>query len=116
MNETRRRVLRKCINAARCAKKSEELNDVMAELQDIMDEEEESRDNIPESLQDSDRYYDSEAASESMDEAMASLEEALGYLEEVENEGETADTNVSENAAKECIADAIDSLMQIPRM
>ena len=48
-----------------------------------MDEEDEARDNMPESLQESDRYTQSEEASEALCSAINSLAEASSALEEV---------------------------------
>lgn len=82
MNEMRRRVLRACIAAAERATCFEDMEAVMADLQSVMDEEEETRDNMPENLLSSDRYCDSEAASELMEQAMACYEEASELFEE----------------------------------
>ena len=86
MNEMRRKVLRSCIRAASQAKSSEELELVVEDLRSIMEEEEESRENLPENLLSSDRYYDSEAASDLMEQAMECYEEAMDLFEEGESE------------------------------
>lgn len=82
MNEMRRRVLRTCIAAAEKAACSEDMEAVISDLQSIMDEEEESRENLPENLMSSDRYCDSEAASDYMEQAMECYEEAVELFEE----------------------------------
>ncbi len=82
MNEMRRRVLRTCIAAAEKATCSEDMEAVISDLQSIMDEEEESRENLPENLLSSDRYTDSEVASDLMEQAMECYEEAVELFEE----------------------------------
>ena len=82
MNEMRRRVLRTCIAAAEKATCSEEMEAVISDLQSVMDEEEETRENTPENLLSSDRYCDSEAASDSMQQAMECYEETIELFEE----------------------------------
>ena len=82
MNEMRRRVLRACIAAAEKATCFEDMEAVMSDLQSVMDEEEETRDNMPENLLSSDRYCDSEAASDLMEQAMECYEEASELFEE----------------------------------
>lgn len=86
MNEMRRRILRACIAAAEKATCFEDMEAVMSDLRSIMEEEEESRENLPENLLSSDRYYDSEAASDLMEQAMECYEEAMDLFEEEESE------------------------------
>lgn len=74
MNENRRKRLRSIIGNLEAARTG---------IETIRDEEDEARDNMPENFLESDRYTDSEAASESMDSAIDSIDEAVSKLEEV---------------------------------
>lgn len=56
------------------------LDTVKDELSDILDEENESRDNMPESLEESQRYYDSEEASEILE---ANIDELIDIQEQL---------------------------------
>ena len=76
MNNLRRKEIRQVAGLI------EELHDAVAAARDTLEgigeEEEESRDSMPESLAGSDRYCESEEASEYM-------EDALGYLDDIDS-------------------------------
>lgn len=74
MNANRRKRIRESI---------QKIEDIRSEIEAVMDEEDEARDNMPESLHESDRYTQSEEASEALDAAINSLAEASSALEEV---------------------------------
>ena len=93
MNEMRRRVLRTCITAAEKATCSEEMEAVISDLQSVMDEEEETRENTPENLLSSDRYCDSEAASDCMEQALECYEEAIELFEEEDRTARVKEAN-----------------------
>lgn len=59
------------------------LNDTLRDLQSIRDEEDEARDNMPENFQNTDKYLDSEAASEAMDDVIDTIDAAISLLEEI---------------------------------
>lgn len=82
MNEPRRKNLRKVIKALR-EMKDETLCPLHDLLEDTASEEEETRDSFPENLQGSDRYCDSEEASEYMEEALAAMDDMMDAIENV---------------------------------
>lgn len=49
----------------------------------VKDEEDDYRDNIPENMQSSDRYYQSEEASENLEAAFDTVEEIYDKLDEI---------------------------------
>lgn len=59
------------------------LDEAKSILETTLDEEDEARDNTPESLQETDRYYESEEASEAMSNAIDSIDEAVSALDEI---------------------------------
>ena len=70
-------------------KRREEISEVVGTLQDcktklesIKDEEDTSRENMPENLEGSQRYEDSETASDRLDDAISDLESAIDNLDE----------------------------------
>lgn len=73
MNNTRRKNLMAII---------EKLESLQSDLEYIKEEEDECRDCMPENLQESQRYYDSEAASGAMDEAIESIYSAIESIQE----------------------------------
>lgn len=80
MNNDRRKSITKLIATAEALKAlaeelSGKLDDLASEIETIKSEEEEYRDNMAENLQGSERYYDSEAASEQLDQAFNAAEE-----------------------------------------
>lgn len=54
-----------------------------SQLESIKDEEDVARENTPESLQETDRYADSEAASDNMESALESLSEVVSVLQDI---------------------------------
>ena len=74
------------MNKAR-RKKIEEISDklmeLQADLQWVAEEEEEARDNMPESMEGSDRYAESEDASQAMEDADGAIQEAIDYLSDI---------------------------------
>lgn len=74
------------MNKAR-RKKIEEISDklmeLQADLQWVAEEEEEARDNMPESMEGSDRYTESEEASQAMEDADGAIQEAIDYLSDI---------------------------------
>ena len=58
------------------------LQDCKSKLENIKDEEDTSRENMPENMEGSQRYEDSETASERIDDAIADLESAIDNLGE----------------------------------
>lgn len=82
MNEPRRKNLRKVIKALR-EMQDETLCPLHDLLEDTASEEEETRDSFPENLQGSDRYCDSEEASEYMEEALAAMDDMMDAIENV---------------------------------
>lgn len=74
------------MNKAR-RKKIEEISDklmaLQADLQWVAEEEEEARDAMPESLEGSDRYTESEEASQAMEDADGAIQEAIDYLSDI---------------------------------
>lgn len=71
MNNPRRKALNNII---------EKLEYLQADLEALKDEEDEYRDNIPENLQESQRYYDSEEASDNLDGALEAFDELIEYI------------------------------------
>jgi uncharacterized membrane protein len=74
MNTNRRKRLREVLR---------KLDYARSEIESVREEEDEARDNIPEGLQESDRYTDSEEASEAMDVAIDNIGEAISAIEDV---------------------------------
>lgn len=74
MNIKRRKRLREILTT---------ITDVSSEIETLRDEEDEARDNMPESFQDTDRYSESEEASDAMDSAIDSLNDAATSIEAV---------------------------------
>ena len=62
---------------------SDKLMDLQADLQWVAEEEEEARDSMPESLEGSDRYTESEEASQAMENADGAIQEAIDYLSDI---------------------------------
>lgn len=82
MNEPRRKNLREVIRSLQTMKE-ETLCPLHDLLEDTASEEEETRDSFPENLQGSDRYCDSEEASESMEEALSAMDDMMDAIENV---------------------------------
>lgn len=82
MNEPRRKNLRKVIKSLQ-EMKEETICPLHDLLEDTASEEEETRDSCPENLQGSDRYCDSEEASEYMEEALAAMNDMMDAIENV---------------------------------
>lgn len=74
MNKERRKKIKEISN---------KLMDLQADLQWIAEEEEEARDSMPESLEGSDRYTESEEASQAMEDADGAIQEAIDYLSDI---------------------------------
>ena len=74
MNTKRRERLRMVVAQLEAAKD---------EIESVQEEEDEARDNMPESLQETDRYFDSENASDAMGTAAENIAAAIEELEEV---------------------------------
>lgn len=72
MNKERRKKIEKIVD---------KLMELQADLQWINEEEEDARDAMPESLQDTERYSESEEASQAMEDADYAIQEAIDYLE-----------------------------------
>ena len=92
MNEIRRKYLR---NVVKCLRdmENEALSTAHEMLEDAANEEEEMRDAMPENLQGSDRYCDSEEASDYMEQALSAMDDITSS-----------------------IADAIEALESIPKV
>lgn len=82
MNEPRRKNLREVIRSLQTMKE-ETLCPLHDLLEDTASEEEETRDSFHENLQGSDRYCDSEEASESMEEALSAMDDMMDNVESV---------------------------------
>jgi hypothetical protein len=82
MNEPRRKNLRKVIKALR-GMKDETLCPLNELLEDTANEEEETRDSLPENLQGSERYEDSEKASEFMEDAISAMSDMMDNIDSV---------------------------------
>lgn len=83
MNDQRRRALRNANKALRLGTR-EALDEAKDTITSIAEDEEDSRASMPESLEGTDRYCDSEDASEAMDEALSYLDEAESYFDDDE--------------------------------
>lgn len=75
MNKTRRKAIEKIVD---------KLMELQADLQWIKEDEDDARDAMPESLQDTERYSESEEASQAMEDADSSIQDAIDYLEGIE--------------------------------
>ena len=82
MNEPRRKNLRKVIKTLR-EMQNETLCPLNELLEDTAGEEEETRDSLPENLQGSERYEDSEKASEFMEDAISAMSDVMDDIESV---------------------------------
>ena len=82
MNESRRKNLRKVMKALREIK-DETLCPLNELLEDTASEEEETRDSLPENLQGSERYEDSEKASEFMEDAISAMSDMMDNIDSV---------------------------------
>mgnify|MGYP003571417425 CR=1 FL=1 len=74
------------MNKARREKISDivsKLQDCRSELETIQTEEDDSRYNMPENLEGSQRYTESEEASDALDSANSDIENAINTLEEI---------------------------------
>ena len=77
MDNKRRKSLSRCVSMLRASLDSNACEHAKTVIDDMLEEEEDARDNIPESLQETDRYYDSEEASEHMSNAIEYIEVAM---------------------------------------
>lgn len=82
MNEPRRKNLRKVMKALQEIK-DETLCPLNELLEDTASEEEETRDALPENLQGSERYEDSEKASEFMEDAISAMSDMMDNIDSV---------------------------------
>lgn len=61
----------------------DKLMELQADLQWIAEEEENARDAMPESMEGTDRYAESEDASQAMEDADGAIQEAIDYLSDI---------------------------------
>lgn len=81
MNEIRRKSLREVVKCLRNMG-DEALATAHEMLEDVANEEEEMRDTMPENLQGSDRYCDSEEASDYMEQALSAMDDIASSIED----------------------------------
>ena len=74
LNKQRRNELNRIIDT---------LEKCSSDIESVLDDEDASRDNMPENLQGSERYEESESASDKMNDAISSINDAVSTLQEL---------------------------------
>lgn len=77
MNKRRRSTIRTCIQRLQGDRAFDELQQILEILECVLEEEDDSRENTPDGLDCTERYYNSENASEYLESAIEQVEDVL---------------------------------------